>query len=369
MSARPARARGDLFEQVSNVPATTAVGVVGLLLIGAWTLVAVTESEQTVLQHLFYLPIVLASLRFGVLTGAAAGIVAAVLAGPLAGPGGEVSVWLVRGGVFVLVAVIVGLASTATQASIARDRETDHRERAMIGQRAALVQLVSHEFRTPLTIIRGSVETLRRRNGAVSPEFATLVDATDRSVSRLEEMLDVVLAAADELHVDDTNLTEVPVDELIRHAAISIRTELVDRLLLDVPDRASITTVEPYLWLTVRCLLDNAVKFSPEGEPIEVTFRSDGNSARLSLHDHGPGLPPGFEEAAFEPFMQADASVRREYPGLGMGLYTARRLARRLGGDVEVTSRAGQGVTATVVVPQPSRVTAGGLSRHAVGPA
>lgn len=368
MSQPVPRARSDVLARVNEVPAPVPVAVVSLMLVGAWVLSASAQTEQTVLHHLFYLPIVLASVRFGAGAGVLTAVVAAVLSGPLAGSSDPLA-WSTRGGLFVLVALIVGFASTATRASVERDRETAQRERALIGQRAALVQLVSHEFRTPLTIIRGSMETLRRRNGVVAPEFRTLVDATDRSVTRLEEMVDVVLAAADELDIDDTNLTDVPVDDLIQHAAVSIRSELVDRLLLDVPAKASVVTVEPYLWLTVRCLLDNALKFSPDGEPIEVTFRRDGDDARLSLHDHGPGFPPGFEQVAFDPFTQADTSVRREFPGLGMGLYTARRLARRLGGDIEVTSRAGQGVTATVVLPQRSLVIeTNGRPRRAVGP-
>jgi signal transduction histidine kinase len=238
---------------------------------------------------------VLAGLRLGLLAGAATGFVAGLLAGPLSGHL-VASVWLPRAGAFVLIGAVVGLVSSARSEAWRREREVAERESALVAQRASLVQLVSHEFRTPLTIIRGSLETLAGRKDAIAPAFRELVVATERSVDRLQEMADVVLATADELDTGSTPRTRVQVRDLVVHAARSLDHELPDRVVLDVPEHSAVVTVEP--------------------------------------------------------FTQADPSERRSHQGLGLGLYTARRLARRLGGDVTVRANVdGHGTTATIVIP------------------
>ena len=214
------------------------------------------------------------------------------------------------------------------------------------------MQLVSHEFRTPLTVIRGSLQTLRRPEAGIDERFVDLLDATMRAVDRLESMAEVILAASDEIELADAVESLVELAGLVHDVARSLGPDVDERLRLHLDDDARLVTVEPYLWLTIRCLLDNAVKFSPPDEPIEVMFEAADDLAVIILRDHGPGLPPGFEGEAFEPFTQADPSLRRAHEGLGMGLHSARRLARRLGGDVELRSLGEDGTSAQVILPR-----------------
>jgi signal transduction histidine kinase len=294
--------------------------------------------------------------------------------------------WL---GLALVVLALVALGGSVLMDRRARDREQDllAREQALVLERSSLVQLISHELRTPLTVIRGGVETLRRSSSALAGDEQRLLDATWRSTVRLESMVHVVLRAAetidrtvdpttppartqDAVHAasgtaevlragwprpdedtDDVTIVDVALGPLIRRAAESIRGDLPARLRLDLPSDAHLWTIEPYLWVTVRCLLDNAAKFSPPDAPIEVSCSRDGARITLRLTDHGPGVPDGYERLAFEPFTQADVSLQRSHAGIGMGLYTARRLARQLGGDVDLRSPADGGVVATVVLP------------------
>lgn len=252
------------------------------------------------------------------------------------------------------------------------------REQRLADDRAALVQLVSHELRTPLTVIRGGVETLQ---GSAAAELdgghQRLLHATWRATLRLESMVHVVLAAAeavderegadadrsrlerlvrsgwptDDLVDDPDPQVEVALEPLLARVAGSLAEDLPERLRVEGARDLQLVTVEPYLWVTLRCLLDNASKFSPPGAPIEVRAVQADGRVRVDLVDHGPGLPEGYERLAFEPFTQADASLQRSHTGIGMGLYTARRLARRLGGDVLIGRGVDGGTVATLVLP------------------
>lgn len=319
------------------------------------------------------LPVVLAGVRFGVGAGAAAALAAGVIGGPAAGAlGAGVSgaTMLTTTVTLVIIGVCMGGAAAPRLDELTRGRELSERERELARKRAALVQVVSHELRTPLTVIRGGLDTLSTRPDAVAPDFQDLLRATVRSTARLEELLGVVLAAADEFgdgtsheagfdQVEVAMSGAVPPDArrvelwpVVRDAAASVRADLPKQLRYHCPPTAAVVTVEPELWLILRCLLDNAAKFGPETDPIDVGLEQTGSEVVVSIRDHGPGLPPGFEEDAFAPFTPGDTSLVRAHAGLGMGLYTARRLARRLGGDVEVASTA-DGLLASVRLPQP----------------
>ena len=344
------RARPDRLNAIDRIPDRWIAVSVVLTLAGASAAAWAGETDVSVARHLFYVPILLAALRFGPVIGGGVAVIAALLAGPLAGPTAAMTA-LGRGAVFVGIALLVGTLATARDHRARSDADVAERERALVAQRAALVQVVSHELRTPLTVLSGGVETLVERDVIVDESGRQLVLAMDRSVRRLQDMLDVMLAAADDLELEAAALSEVGVAELVHHAAESLRPQLRQRLDLEIPPDASLFTVESHLWLTLRCLLDNADKFSPRDGIIHVSYRSDGDTAVIAVADEGPGLPEGFAEAAFEPFRQADLTERRRHGGLGMGLYTARRLARRLGGDVVLGPGTTCGALAEIRIP------------------
>jgi signal transduction histidine kinase len=368
------RSRSTVLRQLRLVPTALGTTIVLALCLAAWLPMAFGSLDPVAGSHVFYVPILLAGARFGARAAIATALVATALIEPL-GSGTPLGTWVALGALFVLVGWSVGSLSSAYADEVARERELVDREQALARERGELVQLVSHELRTPLTVIRGSVDTLLVRHPDRGDQ-RDLLEATARATVRLEEMLDVVLAAADrfeprplhpgqlelgpqqqlelgpqgqQLELGEIGLVEL--DPLIRHAAASIHGALNDRLDLDVPRGTRLATIEPYLWMMLRCLLDNAAKFSEPQDRITVVYERAGETVVISLSDEGPGLPSGYHRIAFEPFTQADASTRRVHPGMGMGLYTARRLARRLGGELEIGSRPGGGVTARVVLP------------------
>jgi signal transduction histidine kinase len=368
------RIRTTVLRRLRLVPTPLGTALVFGLCAAIWAAMEFGSLDPVAGSHLFYLPIILASARFGERAGIATALAAMALTEPL-GSGTPVATWVGIGALFFLVGWVVGLVSSASADEVMRERELAEREYALTRERGELVQLVSHELRTPLTVIRGSVDTLLVRHPHGGDQ-RDLLEATARATVRLEEMLDVVLAAADRfdprpLHpgrldleptgrldlepqlarLDLVGVGPVELDPLIRHAASSIDRGLNDRLDLAVPRGTQMVTVEPYLWMTLRCLLDNAAKFSSPDDRIAVVYERAGDTVVISLTDDGPGIPDGYRRIAFEPFTQADASERRVHPGLGVGLYTARRLARRLGGDIEIGSEPGHGVTARVTLP------------------
>ncbi|WP_372876996.1 sensor histidine kinase, partial [Pseudomonas sp.] len=92
-------------------------------------------------------------------------------------------------------------------------------------------------------------------------------------------------------------------------------------------------------------LLSNAAKFSPAGQPVEVAAQQRGDQVRVSVRDHGPGIPDVFKASIFAKFSQADASDTRQKGGTGLGLAISKELIERMGGQIGFDSVTGQGAT------------------------
>jgi signal transduction histidine kinase len=104
-------------------------------------------------------------------------------------------------------------------------------------------------------------------------------------------------------------------------------------------------------------LVSNAIKFSPAGATVSVRLIRDGNFAQLEVSDFGPGIPDHFRPHVFEKFRQADSSDARAKSGTGLGLYIARNLVERMGGQIGFESEAGRGTTFRVRLPLHGRGT------------
>ena len=108
-------------------------------------------------------------------------------------------------------------------------------------------------------------------------------------------------------------------------------------------------------WITqvLTNLLDNAVKFCPEEAPIEVSLKASENQIRISVTDHGPGIPEKDLNRIFERFYRVDKARSRKTGGTGLGLAISKHLAQGLGGGIEVLSEQGKGSTFIFYLPAP----------------
>jgi signal transduction histidine kinase len=229
-----------------------------------------------------------------------------------------------------------------------------------------LLATVSHELRTPLTVVLGSLDTLSAHVGELGPdERLELVDLASRQGRRLKLLVDQLLQSSreDEAQPAAANGNgngappQVPaadgaqvVREAVSAARICHPTRPIEILVENaLPLRAA---AEPILQVLTN-LLDNAVKYSPDGAPIRIEARRDGAQAVLAVEDAGPGVPPADHERIFERFAQLEQGEARRAGGVGLGLWIARQLARNLGGDLLLAppSRPGGGARFELRLP------------------
>jgi signal transduction histidine kinase len=240
-----------------------------------------------------------------------------------------------------------------------REQQTVAELRDLAKKKDDFVGAASHELRTPLTSIRGSLATLKGAGlGADEATRIELLDAAERQTKRLERLVVNILATA---RLDGDRPIEIePVDLAETARAVAKELGASDRVVVVVPegnvetDRSRIVDVMTYL-------LENALKYSPDGSTVTIGADSERSGFRLWVTDHGVGIDPADQAAIFERFHQIDQSSTRSHGGLGLGLHLAKELVEELRGRVDVASTPGRGSTFTVSVPSHAR--AGASSR------
>lgn len=211
---------------------------------------------------------------------------------------------------------------------------------------------VSHELRTPLTALIGFVETLKREE-IVSDDTirADVVERMRRQLHRLHRLIEQLLSTNllqgpeldfDPKPVDFPKLVEEIVGET-DFGDLTVRLDISDGLSGLVTDTNMVATV-------LGNLVDNAVKFSPEGGEVTIGARADHSGFSFWVEDQGIGMDSEEIARAFDPFWQADASTTRRFGGVGLGLHLVKLITVLLGGDVAVTSVKGSGTRVRVSI-------------------
>jgi signal transduction histidine kinase len=234
-----------------------------------------------------------------------------------------------------------------------KEHETVAELREFSRMKGEFVAVVSHELRSPVTALIGYAKTLRQ------PEFsedATLRDEfLDRMVrqgDRLLRLVENLLTAANlENQQVKLSLGRVLFEDLCRETAEGLAGEEGRVNLSLATDLPVLLTDRQLLGRVVSNLLDNALKYSPEGTPCELTAERAGSDIRFSVRDHGIGIEPSKVDRIFDRFYQVDSSHTRSFRGAGLGLSLVRDLLDHLGGTIEVTSSPGEGSTFTVTIP------------------
>ncbi|HXH28031.1 MAG TPA: ATP-binding protein, partial [Candidatus Polarisedimenticolia bacterium] len=222
--------------------------------------------------------------------------------------------------------------------------------------RSEFVANVSHELRTPLTAIRGYAETLRDRGAHDPVRAAEFAEVIHRNAGRLRDLIEDLLdLSAVEQGEARLSIGPVPVGAAVTQAEAVIRPAL-DRkrqtLTLDIP--ASLPPARAdrdRLAQVLINLLDNAVKFTPEGGAITVAAAMTPGRIVLEVRDTGVGIPPEEIGRVFERFYRLDRSRDRREGGTGLGLAIAKHLVQAMEGTIAVDSRQGAGSTFRIELP------------------
>jgi len=209
----------------------------------------------------------------------------------------------------------------------------------------------SHELKTPLTVIRGFVETMR--GGALDPERQRIaLDAVHRRTLELGEIVDRLLlssrieAGRIDLFIGDVQLADVLVDRAEAMGAArgrTVRTSIDAEVGTVRGDATAIATVVDHL-------IDNAVKYSPDGGDISVRALA-GDPVMVTITDQGIGMDDDEAQRCFERFWQAEATDVRRFGGTGIGLYIVRSLVEAMQGRISVESEKGVGTTFVIELP------------------
>ncbi|MGW7489577.1 ATP-binding protein [Streptomyces sp. NPDC054786] len=242
------------------------------------------------------------------------------------------------------------LAAFAAQAAVVLDRqrlvgEAERARELAEGNRirTALLAAVSHDLRTPLASIKASVTSLRSDDVAWSEEDeAELLAGIEAGADRLDHLVGNLL---DMSRLQTGTVTplirEIDLDEVVPMALGGVPEGSVT---LDIPEELPIVAVDPgLLERSVANLVENAVKYSPDGAVVLVSASALGDRVELRIADRGPGVPDSAKDRIFEPFQRYGDAPRGA--GVGLGLAVARGFAEAMGGTLAAEDTPGGGMT------------------------
>jgi PAS domain S-box-containing protein len=207
----------------------------------------------------------------------------------------------------------------------------------------------SHELKTPLTVIEGFAEILKREDPS-SPTFQTALETVAARAGELRRHVErLLLTSRIESGQVNVVLQALQVFDLVEERSRHMTGAQGRELILRADGPLPPARAEQYALETViEHLIDNAVKYSPDGGPVEVGFAYDDRSVHIAVKDRGLGMTPEEVDHCFDRFWQADSSDSRRFGGSGIGLYVVRSLVDAMGGAITVDSHVGEGSTFTV---------------------
>lgn len=234
-----------------------------------------------------------------------------------------------------------------------RDVSQEHRVEQI---RKDFVANVSHELKTPLTMIKGAVETLQELSGSedeTRSRFQEMIEShTDRMIAIIEDLLS--LARIEQSEATTLPRQEISVGDLLKEAASAAEPLARERsatIEMEAPGALWAPVHPPLLIQALTNLIDNAVKYGEPGGTVTLRAAKEEEGIRLEVEDRGWGIPLREQERIFERFYRVDRSRSRNRGGTGLGLSIVRHVALIHGGRVSVVSTPGEGSTFTIHVP------------------
>ncbi|AGF77466.1 PAS domain S-box [Desulfocapsa sulfexigens DSM 10523] len=230
--------------------------------------------------------------------------------------------------------------------------------------RQDFVANVSHELKTPITAIRGYVETLL--DGAIDnrEDAEKFLNIIHRQGSRLDAIVDDLLTLAriedtaekNEMEMQEETISPI-LEAVIQTCRVAAEQKNITITMQCLPEQLTATINRSMLEQAIINLLTNAVTYSPEGSTIHLRAEQQNKattnqSIRIDVQDQGPGISHEHQKRIFERFYRCDKARSREHGGTGLGLAIVKHIAACHNGEVELQSRMGSGSTFSLILPK-----------------
>ncbi len=345
----------------------TQYAMTGLDIAVATALVYMTGGFASSFSLTFYVVVIASSLRFGISGSLACATIISlcyIAAGMAVGhrlPTYDVFASHIF--LYFVVAVATGLLARelagARARQIAHTYELEHAAfmelREVDRLKTDFIMLASHELRTPLAKIKAWLMLMQDAGDRLPLDAQKEATEVLRSETEaLARLTDNLLCIA-QLEAGEIRLKTGPVDldEVIAQVFARF-VEAADRrrFQTSIPDDARrLLADHERLALVLACLVDNALKFSPDDEPVLLSAQREGREVRIDVRDRGRRLADDQIDRIFNSFYQVESPLTRQRGGCGVGLYLARQLTERMGGRIWVDNRASRGNTFSLTLP------------------
>lgn len=237
---------------------------------------------------------------------------------------------------------------------LARDISNIHRLEEM---RRDFVANVSHELKTPLTVVRGYVEMIQASGQDFEPHWQKAFTTIEGQVSRMDRLVEQLLNLSKVENNNDEDKRNVNMPNLIRalvEDANWLNQSKHHEIKLTISTNIEIFGVETELKSACANLLSNAIAYTPAGGVIEVTWQEEGNKAKFSVKDNGDGIKPEHVNRLTERFYRIDRSRSRDTGGSGLGLAIVKHVLHHHQAELVISSHLGKGSEFSIYFDQSS---------------
>jgi signal transduction histidine kinase/sensor domain CHASE-containing protein len=235
--------------------------------------------------------------------------------------------------------------------------ETIHSREEDIETKDRFIALISHEFKTPITIINAAVQAMNLIcKDDITPKIAGYLNKINRNSLRqlrlVDNLLDITRIKAGQIKVSERNIDVVThTKEIVDSVRIYALQKDIDLAFSSTLSKMIILIDEQKYERILLNLISNSIKFTPSGERITVSLSAEEGWLKLEVADTGIGIPAEKQGLIFERFGQVDSSLSRQAEGTGIGLYLVKSFVDVLGGKISLVSEEGGGSSFTIILP------------------
>ena len=233
---------------------------------------------------------------------------------------------------------------------LARDVSKVHRLEEM---RRDFVANVSHELKTPLTVVRGYVEMVQCTEHALDPHWKNAFNTIESQVTRMDRLVEQLLTLSRvEIHGEQDAKQEINMPKLIHQLvedASWLNQDKQHVISLDISSTLNIKGIDTEIKSACSNLISNAIAYTPEKGEIHVSWQNFGDKVRFSVRDNGPGIKPEHVNRLTERFYRVDKSRSRNTGGSGLGLAIVKHVLQHHNAELVINSCWGQGSEFSIV--------------------